>query len=90
MSGDKCILIFNFLQSGWASRWRVCYQRGLPRLVFQVIPLQPIVYHIFVLDFEQCSGCRLLSFNASPTEIILFETHFRLDKNMQEHMTPET
>ena len=27
------IYIF-FLQSDWASRWRVCYQRGLPRLVF--------------------------------------------------------
>ena len=29
-----CILFFIlFLQSGEASRWRVCYQRGLPRLV---------------------------------------------------------
>ena len=26
--------IFFFLESGWVSRWRVCYQRGLPRLVF--------------------------------------------------------
>ena len=25
-----------FLQSGGATLWRVCYQRGLPRLVFQV------------------------------------------------------
>ena len=25
----------NFLQSGGASRWRVCYQQGLPRLVFR-------------------------------------------------------
>ena len=24
-------------QSGEASRWRVCYQRGLPRLVFMMI-----------------------------------------------------
>ena len=23
-----------FLQNGWASWWRVCYQRGLPRLVY--------------------------------------------------------
>ena len=27
------LYIFFFLQSGEASRWRVCYQRGLPRLV---------------------------------------------------------
>ena len=26
--------IFPIGQSGEASRWRVCYQRGLPRLVF--------------------------------------------------------
>ena len=25
----------NIGQSGGASRWRVCYQRGLPRLVFR-------------------------------------------------------
>ena len=31
-----CVLfcLFLILQSGGASRWRVCYQRGLPRLVF--------------------------------------------------------
>ena len=27
----------NIGQSGGASRWRVCYQRGLPRLVLNVI-----------------------------------------------------
>ena len=27
-------LIYPMGQSGGASRWRVCYQRGLPRLVF--------------------------------------------------------
>ena len=27
-------IIFPIGQSGEASRWRVCYQRGLPRLVF--------------------------------------------------------
>ena len=31
-------------QSGEASRWRVCYQRGLPRLVFMllVIVVEPV------------------------------------------------
>ena len=33
MSHVKCH-IFLFLQSGWACWWRVCYQRGVPRLVF--------------------------------------------------------
>ena len=28
-------------QSGGASRWRVCYQRGLPRLVFDKIEVFP-------------------------------------------------
>ena len=36
VSGVTCHLSFfsssSFGQSGWASRWRVCYQRGLPRL----------------------------------------------------------
>ena len=30
-----------FGQSGGASRWRVCYQRGLPRLVFEDNTIQP-------------------------------------------------
>ena len=30
---------FIFGQSGEASRWRVCYQRGLPRLVFLALCL---------------------------------------------------
>ena len=38
-SGVTAILlngwIFPIGQSGEASRWRVCYQRGLPRLVFK-------------------------------------------------------
>ena len=32
VSGVMFFCVF-FGQSGWASRWRVCYQRGLPRLV---------------------------------------------------------
>ena len=39
MSCVKChvsyiIYIFFFPQNVWTSRWRVCYQRGLPRLVY--------------------------------------------------------
>ena len=31
--------IFIFLQSGEASQGRVCYQRGLPRLVLDTLPI---------------------------------------------------
>ena len=46
VSGARCqvsgVIFFYFInfffgQSGGASRWRVCYQRGLPRLVFEDI-----------------------------------------------------
>ena len=33
------IIIFFFGQFGEAYRWRVCYQRGLPRLVYKSSPL---------------------------------------------------
>ena len=32
---------FFFWQSGGASRWRVCYQRGLPRLVIYICSVTP-------------------------------------------------
>ena len=57
VSGVTCIYIyiFFFLQSGEASRWRVCYQRGLPRLVSLVViyfhPLSPL--HPFSPDFTR-------------------------------------
>ena len=35
LSGVRCHIFF-FLQSDGASRWRVCYQRGRPRLVLVV------------------------------------------------------
>ena len=31
------VCFFVFLQSGEASQWRVCYQRGLPRLGFLAV-----------------------------------------------------
>ena len=33
-----CFLLLFFLQSGEAYWWRVCYQQGLPRLVFLKVP----------------------------------------------------
>ena len=30
--------LFFFLKSGWTSQWMVCYQRGLPRLVYLFLP----------------------------------------------------
>ena len=45
-----CVLfcLFLILQSGGASRWRVCYQRGLPRLVFTDLESQQPGFSEFV------------------------------------------
>ena len=39
-------------QSGGASRWRVCYQRGLPRLVY-----------VYLKSFTDVKGCPYMSYN---------------------------
>ena len=44
------ILIF-FLQIGGDSRWKVCCQWGLPRLVFKIFPLQKLTFH-FHIDIQ--------------------------------------
>ena len=45
------ILIFFFLQIGKASRWRVCLQRGLPRLVFKLVDMKSApIYNDNILD----------------------------------------
>ena len=45
VSGDTChlyyLIKFFFGQSGGDSRWRVCYQRGQPHLVFLLTPKLP-------------------------------------------------
>ena len=51
------IYIFSFKQigkTGGPSRWRVCYQWGLPRLVFyQVQSTNCILWHIWVLIIKK-------------------------------------
>ena len=42
-------MYFFFRQSGEAYPWRVCYQRGLPRLVFEV-PGQNLLDHSKALE----------------------------------------
>ena len=40
------MLLFSFGHSGEASRWRVCYQRGRPRLVyinFRRVKTRPVI-----------------------------------------------
>ena len=37
--------IFPIAQSGEASRWRVCYQRGLPRLVLLHVGILNLLYN---------------------------------------------
>ena len=41
----------NMGQSGGASRWRVCYQRGLPRLVFMSYEIV-LVDHMMLIPTE--------------------------------------
>ena len=42
MSLITCMYIFFWGQSGEASRWRVCYQWGLPRLVLRHFVYRPV------------------------------------------------
>ena len=44
------LFIYFFGQSGEASRWRVCYQRGLPRLfILSFTHLNEIIIYIYAL-----------------------------------------
>ena len=50
MSYVECHIFLFFwvvLQSGEASHWRVCYQWGLPRLVFNKPGVAGAVIHLF-------------------------------------------
>ena len=46
MSGLFSFLFFFFGQSGGACLWRVCYQRGLPRLIFLLIVSSFIIFNV--------------------------------------------
>ena len=58
VSGVTCILyILFFEKKGEASRWRVCYQRGLPRLVSICSTLFPSIspqlpYGLFLYEVQ--------------------------------------
>ena len=58
MSRVTCPIFFFFFffgKSGGASRWRVCYQRGLPRLVLNWTQwLQILVFSAAVEITEPC------------------------------------
>ena len=63
---------FIFGQSGGASRWRVCYQQGLPRLVKKKNCIE-ISLHLVVLDNQ----IQLL-FDVPDDQIVL---HFSVLRN---------
>ena len=48
-------------ESGWASWWRVCYQRGLPRLVFV-----GFTFFGYILDLGTFFVCSSVSVSVSP------------------------
>ena len=62
LSCVPCHFYFKFfLHLGWASRWRVCYQRGLPRLVNRpdvagaVLQTPPSLNNLFI-DYMHAQG----------------------------------
>ena len=70
------ILIFFFFyvkkigQSGGASWWRVCYQRGLPRLVFTLTWFEPeIFYQKKCVNYDK-SNLLQNSVKAQKTQIV--------------------
>ena len=47
-------VIFFFGQSGEAYQWRVCYQRGLPRLIYTLIAYSLLHFTDFALTPTPC------------------------------------
>ena len=53
----SCVTIFSFFfyhlfslgQTNEASRWRVCYQQGLPHLVYMIIPFKKKTKKIIII-----------------------------------------
>ena len=41
------LFFFFFTQIGGAGRWRICYQRGLPRLVFLLLFMHLVLIILF-------------------------------------------
>ena len=60
---SRVTFFFFFGQSGEAYLWRVCYQRGLPRLVFRKVPLKFMtisrIHALMKTCFDQWRGAPL-------------------------------
>ena len=56
-----------FVQSGGATRWRVCYQRGLPRLVYIIFNI--IIIIIFII-FAGTPPNLVIWFGATPQQAV--------------------
>ena len=81
MSGVTFQFFFGvFLQSGENSRWRVCYQRGLPRLVFNIEKFELKYGELIVLTRQIIT--RLKSLSNSSSALFRGPENLKLSKNM--------
>ena len=72
MSGVTCnfFLFYFFLQSVGASLWRVCYQRGLPRLVYKCSGIPRYVcFARFIVSILFCFGMKYSNANILTTSL---------------------
>ena len=75
VSRVTCHNIF-FLQRGWAIRWRVCYQRGLPRPVYLCLSL---IFSLTLTSFTQRSFKEFL-------QIYKYTNILSLDSNLNNEL----
>ena len=86
MSCAMCHQYFFFLQIGGASRWRVCYQRGLPHLVSKIIPnftdflinpslaVNEPLNQSFIHNGAQCCPVKCYSVQCSAVQCSMYST----------------
>ena len=92
LSHVRCqgFFFYKKVQSGGASRWKVCYQRGLPRLFYMCL-----IFHAPQLSFShKCQKCQkmlkchttLVTDNFSLIVHAQYNAHARCCINRQENM----
>ena len=65
-----------FLQSGWASRWRVCYQQGLSRLVSNESAWFQTAYGVVTRLWGACSSNDSWCFVGGQKNAVFTENHY--------------
>ena len=86
VSGVTCHIYIHFFficiffwQSGGAIRWRVCYQRGVPRLVFTPPPLLSTIVSKLTKSLSLPSHCLLLFvMHLQPHSQLVWSNHLHI------------